>query len=458
MDDVISLGVGEPDFATPWGIREAAIHSVERGHTHYTSNHGLFELRRMLSDDLKRRYDLEYDPNDELLITVGVSEGLDLAMRAILDPGDGVIVPEPSYVSYAPCVTLAGGTVVPVATTEENGFRVTAEQVEQAAVTAPPGPAGAPGGATPPSVPPTRGGRLKVSLPQGEGGSGLSPGGGDEREGRGGGRSGLSPLVGEMRERGRGGEVAPPPGPADAPGGATPPSVPPTRGGRLNVKALVLSYPNNPTGAVLSRDELLAIADVAERRDLIVISDEVYDRLVYQHTHTSFASLPGMRERTVLLGGFSKSHAMTGWRVAFAAAPPEILGAMVKIHQYTMLCAPGPSQAAAIEALKTDDRVVDDMVTAYNHRRRLLVKGLNDMGLRCFEPRGAFYAFPSIKATGLSSDEFAESLLKEERVAVVPGSAFGAAGEGYVRCCYAVSTGEIEEALERMRRFVRRRA
>ena len=224
------------------------------------------------------------------------------------------------------------------------------------------------------------------------------------------------------------------------------------------MKALVLSYPNNPTGAVLSRDELLAIAEVAERRDLIVISDEVYDRLVYQHTHTSFASLPGMRERTVLLGGFSKSHAMTGWRVAFAAAPPEILGAMVKIHQYTMLCAPGPSQAAAIEALKTDDRVVDDMVTAYNHRRRLLVKGLNDMGLRCFEPRGAFYAFPSIKATGLSSDEFAESLLKEERVAVVPGSAFGAAGEGYVRCCYAVSTGEIEEALERMRRFVRRRA
>ena len=387
MDDVISLGVGEPDFATPWGIREAAIHSVERGHTHYTSNHGLFELRRMLSDDLKRRYDLEYDPNDELLITVGVSEGLDLAMRAILDPGDGVIVPEPSYVSYAPCVTLAGGTVVPVATTEENGFRVTAEQIE-AAVTAPLRPAGAPGGATPPSVPPTRGGRFEVG----------------------------------------------------------------------GVKALVLSYPNNPTGAVLSREELLAIAEVAERRDLIVISDEVYDRLVYQHTHTSFASLPGMRERTVLLGGFSKSHAMTGWRVAFAAAPPEILGAMVKIHQYTMLCAPGPSQAAAIEALKTDDRVVDDMVTAYNHRRRLLVKGLNDMGLRCFEPRGAFYAFPSIKSTGLSSDEFAESLLKEERVAVVPGSAFGAAGEGYVRCCYAVSTGEIEEALERMRRFVRRRA
>ena len=391
MDDVISLGVGEPDFATPWRIREAAIHSVERGHTHYTSNHGLFELRRMLSDDLKRRYDLEYDPNDELLITVGVSEGLDLAMRAILDPGDGVIVPEPSYVSYAPCVTLAGGTVVPVATTEENGFRVTAEQIEQAAV-----------------------------------GSGLPPSGRDERAG----------PVGTAR-----------------PQTARPQSLP--EGGRL--KALVLSYPNNPTGAVLSREELLAIAEVAERRDLIVISDEVYDRLVYQHTHTSFASLPGMRERTVLLGGFSKSHAMTGWRVAFAAAPPEILGAMVKIHQYTMLCAPGPSQAAAIEALKTDDRVVDDMVTAYNHRRRLLVKGLNDMGLRCFEPRGAFYAFPSIKSTGLSSDEFAESLLKEERVAVVPGSAFGAAGEGYVRCCYAVSTGEIEEALERMRRFVARR-
>ena len=359
MDDVISLGVGEPDFATPWRVREAAIHSVERGHTHYTSNHGLFELRRLVSDDLKRRYNLEYDPNDELLITVGVSEGLDLAMRAILDPGDAVIVPEPSYVSYAPCVTLAGGTVVPVATTEENGFRVTAEQIEAAA------------------------------------------------------------------------------GP--------------------EVKAVLLSYPNNPTGAVLSREELLAIAEVAERHDLIVVSDEVYDRLVYGHTHTSVPSLPGMRERTILLGGFSKSYAMTGWRVAFAAAPPEILGAMVKIHQYTMLCAPGPSQAAAIEAMRTDDRIVDDMVTAYNHRRRLLVKGMNDMGLRCFEPQGAFYAFPSIKATGLGSDDFAEQLLKEERVAVVPGSAFGAAGEGYVRCCYAVSTGEIEEALERIGRFVRRR-
>ena len=360
MDDVISLGVGEPDFATPWGIREAAIHSVERGHTHYTSNHGLFELRQLLSDDLKRRYGLEYDPRDELLITAGVSEGLDLAMRAILDPGDEVIVPEPSYVSYGPCVTLAGGTVVPVATTERNGFRVTAEQIDAA--------------------------------------------------------------VGDA------------------------------------AKALLLSYPNNPTGAVLSRDELLAIAEVAVRRDLIVISDEVYDRLVYGHTHTSLPSLPGMRDRTVLLGGFSKSYAMTGWRVAFAAAPPEILGAMVKIHQYTMLCAPGPSQAAAVEALRTDDRVVDDMVTAYNHRRRLLVKGLNDMGLRCFEPQGAFYAFPCIEVTGLRSDDFAEQLLKEERVAVVPGSAFGAAGEGYVRCCYAVSTGEIEEARERSGRFVRRRA
>ena len=424
MDDVISLGVGEPDFATPWGIREAAIHSVERGHTHYTSNHGLFELRRLLSDDLKRRYDLEYDPNDELLITVGVSEGLDLAMRAILDPGDAVIVPEPSYVSYAPCVTLAGGTVVPVATTEENGFRVTAEQIEQAATGSGPPPSG-----LPPSGP------LPSGLP-----SGLPPSGRDERAGSeraGSERAGTSPAPSTGR-----------------PHTARPQSLP--EGGRL--KALVLSYPNNPTGAALSRDELLAIAEVAKRHDLIVISDEVYDRLVYQHAHTSFPSLPGMRERTVLLGGFSKSHAMTGWRVAFAAAPPEVLGAMVKIHQYTMLCAPGPSQAAAIEALKTDDRVVDDMVTAYNHRRRLLVKGLNDMGLRCFEPRGAFYAFPSIKATGLSSDDFAESLLKEERVAVVPGSAFGAAGEGYVRCCYAVSTGEIEEALERMRRFVRRRA
>lgn len=359
MDDVISLGVGEPDFSTPWHIREAAIHSVRRGHTHYSSNQGILELRRRLSDDLKQRYALDYDPTNEILITVGVSEGLDLAMRAIIDAGDEVIIPEPSYVSYGPCVVLAGGTVVPIPTSEASGFRVTAQQIESA----------------------------------------------------------ITPKT----------------------------------------KALVLSYPCNPTGAVLSKDQLLAIAEVARRHDLFVISDEVYDRLVYDQPHTTVPSLPGMRDRTVLLGGFSKNYAMTGWRVGYAAAPANVLSAMAKIHQYTMLCAPGPSQEAAIEALKTDDRIVHDMVTAYNHRRRLLVKGLNGLGLSCFEPQGAFYAFPSIKATGLSSNDFAEMLLNEARVAVVPGSAFGAAGEGYIRCCYAVSTGEIEEALDRIRGFVSKR-
>ncbi len=359
MDDVISLGVGEPDFSTPWHIREAAIHSVQRGHTHYSSNQGILELRRRVSDDLKQRYGLDYDPTNEVLITVGVSEGLDLAMRAIIDTGDEVIIPEPSYVSYGPCVVLAGGTVVPIPTSEDSGFRVTAQQIESA----------------------------------------------------------ITPKT----------------------------------------KVLVLSYPCNPTGAILPKDQLLAIAEVASRHDLFVISDEVYDRLVYDQPHTTVPSLPGMRERTVLLGGFSKNYAMTGWRVGYATAPVNVLSAMAKIHQYTMLCAPGPSQEAAIEALKTDDRIVHDMVTAYNHRRRLLVKGLNELGLSCFEPEGAFYAFPSIKSTGLSSNDFAEMLLNEARVAVVPGSAFGAAGEGYIRCCYAVSTGEIEEALDRIRGFVSKR-
>lgn len=359
MERVISLGVGEPDFATPWRIREAAIHSIERGHTHYTSNYGLPELRRAIAGDMARRYGVAYDPASEVLVTVGVSEGLDLAMRAILDPGDEVIVPEPSYVSYVPCVVLAGGTPVPVATTEEDCFRLRAGDVE-ARTTA-------------------------------------------------------------------------------------------------KTKAMVLSYPNNPTGAVMDREGLEAIGEVAKRHDLLVISDEVYDRLVYGHTHTCFASLPGMRERTIHLGGFSKAYAMTGWRVGYAAAPRPITEAMMKIHQYTMLCASTPGQMAALEALGVDDGVAESMVQEYDHRRRLLVKGLNEIGLPCFEPQGAFYAFPSIKPTGLTSDAFAEALLMKERVAVVPGSAFGRAGEGYVRCCYAVSAREIEEALERIGRFVARR-
>ena len=357
MDNVISLGVGEPDFPTPWRIREAAIYALERGLTHYTSNYGLPELRDGIAEYLGERYGVSYSPEDEVLVTVGVSEGLDLAMRAVLDPGDEVIVPEPAYVSYVPCVILAGGVPVPVATVAENGFRVSAAEIES-----------------------------KITD---------------------------------------------------------------------KTKALMLNFPNNPTGAVMDRAGLAEVAEFARRRDLLVISDEVYDRLVYDHVHTCFASLPGMRERTILLGGFSKDFAMTGWRVGYAAAPRPVLEAMMKVHQYTMLCAPTPSQAAALEALTLEDEEVDAMVTEYDHRRRLVVKGLNDIGLACFEPRGAFYAFPSIAATGLSSDEFTERLLKQEQVAVVPGSAFGDAGEGYVRCCYAVSKLEIDEALDRMARFVK---
>ena len=357
MENVISLGVGEPDFSTPWRISEAAIHSIEKGHTHYSSNYGLMELRERISEYLAARYGVAYNPTNQVLVTVGVSEGLDLAMRAILDPGDEVIVPEPSYVSYGPCILLAGGVPVPVPTTEEDQFQVRAAEIE------------------------TR----------------------------------LTPRT----------------------------------------KAVLLNYPNNPTGAVMDQPGLEAIAELARRRELLVISDEVYDRLVYGgHSHVCFASLDGMAGRTIHLGGFSKGFAMTGWRLGYAAAPAEIIEAMMKVHQYTMLCAPTMSQMAALEALSCEAEV-EGLVTEYDHRRRLMVKGLNEIGLPCFEPRGAFYAFPSIKPTGLPSVEFAERLLKEERVAVVPGSAFGQAGEGHIRCCYAVSTGEIEEALERMARFVK---
>lgn len=358
MEGVISLGVGEPDFVTPWHIREAGIYSVERGYTSYTSNYGLLELRQEIARYLKARYGLDYDPRRELLITVGVSEGLDLALRAILDPGDEVLIPEPSYVSYMPCTVLAGGVFVPVPTTIENDFQVKAEDIEKR----------------------------------------------------------ITPRT----------------------------------------KALLLGYPNNPTGAVMDRSGLLKVAELAERYDLLVISDEVYERLVYGVEHTCFASLPGMKERTIHLSGFSKAYAMTGWRIGYAAAPEEIIEGMMKIHQYTMMCAPTMGQMAAIEALKSGDEQVEEMVADYDKRRRVMVKGLNGIGLTCFEPRGAFYAFPSIKSTGLSSDEFAERLLVEEKVAVVPGSTFGQCGEGYVRCCYATSMAEIEEALERISRFVKR--
>jgi aminotransferase len=356
MDDVISLGVGEPDFVTPWRIREAAIYSLEKGYTMYTSNFGLLELRQGISGYLKGRYNLSYDPTNQVIVTVGVSQALDLAMRAIVDPGDEVIIPEPTYVSYIPCVTLAGGVAVTVPTHMENSFRVQ---------------------------------------------------------------------------------------PADIEARITP-----------RTKAILMSYPNNPTGTVMPRRELEQIADIARRHDLLVISDEVYERLVYGVEHVCFASLPGMVDRTIHLGGFSKSYAMTGWRVGYACSNPEIIEAMMKVHQYTMLCAPIQGQMAAIEALRSGDGPVEEMREEYNRRRHLMVRGLNRLGLNCLEPQGAFYTFPSIKGLDMSSDEFAERLLLEERVALVPGSAFGPSGEGHVRCCYAVSTNEIEEALNRIGRFV----
>jgi len=358
IEGVISLGVGEPDFVTPWHIREAAIYSLEKGYTMYTSNKGMPELRAELAKHFESRHGLSYDPEDDILITVGVSEGLDLAMRAILNPGDEVIMPEPCYVAYPASVSLAGGTPIQVPTSEVNDFKITANDIE--------------------------------------------------------------PRITQR------------------------------------TKAILIGYPCNPTGAVLSKEELMQIAELAKRYNLLVISDEVYGRLVYGVEHTCLATLPGMRERTILLNGFSKAYAMTGWRIGYAASDKEIIGAMTKIHQYTILCAPIMGQMAAIEALKANDDEVEAMVREYDRRRRVIVKGFRDIGLSCFEPRGAFYAFPSIKVTGMTSEEFAEKLLIEEKVAVVPGSVFGQCGEGYIRCCYATSLPEIEEALKRMGRFIQR--
>jgi aminotransferase len=357
MEDVISLSIGEPDFATPWAIREAAIYSLERGQTTYTSNLGIFELRELIARQLQTLYGLRYAPENEVLVTVGVSEGMDLAMRAILDPGDEVLVPEPCYVSYKPCISLAGGVPVGILTTMENEFRVTAEQLEAA----------------------------------------------------------LTPRT----------------------------------------RAIVLGYPSNPTGAIMPREQLQSIVDFAVTHNLYLISDEIYDRLTYDDVHTSVASLPGAWERTILLNGFSKAYAMTGWRLGYVCAPAPILAALLKIHTYTILCAPTMGQKAAIEALKSGESAVRDMVGQYNQRRRLIVDGLNQAGLDCHLPQGAFYAFPSIRRTGLTSEEFAERLLFEEHVAVVPGMAFGLGGEGHIRCSYATSLAKIEEALHRINRFVR---
>ncbi len=358
MPDVISLGIGEPDFVTPPHILEAGIRSLQRGETHYTSNSGTIELREAIARDLERRYGVRYDPEKEILITVGVSEGLYLAANAFIDPGDEVLVPQPCFVAYTAEVMLAGGVPVPIATRVEDRFQVTPEQVERA----------------------------------------------------------ITPRT----------------------------------------KAILLGYPNNPTGAVMSRENMLAVGEVAKRYDLLVISDELYDRLVYGVEHVCVPALPGMWERTVLLGGFSKNYAMTGWRIGYAAAPAELLAPLRKIHQYTIMSAPTTAQAAALAALSDSEDCVQQMVAEYDRRRRLIVDGLNSIGMPCFEPQGAFYAFPSVAPSGMTDGEFAERLLAEEKVAVVPGSAFGAGGAGYVRCSYATAYEKIEIALERMARFIRR--
>ncbi|WP_346355226.1 aminotransferase class I/II-fold pyridoxal phosphate-dependent enzyme [Azotosporobacter soli] len=357
MKGVISLGVGEPDFVTPWHIRESCIYSLHRGYTSYTSNFGLLELREEIARVTQEECAVKYDPRQEILVTVGVSEALDLAMRALLSPGDEVLIPEPCYVSYKACVSLAGGVAVPVATNVANQFRVTAAQLEE--------------------------------------------------------------------------KITP------------------------RTKVLIIGYPNNPTGAVMSRQDLQAIADFAVRHDLIVISDEIYAKLTYEGEHTCFSSLPGMKDRTILLNGFSKAYAMTGWRIGYALANPDFIAAMNKIHQYTMLCTPITAQMAAIEALRRGEKDVQSMLTQYNQRRRLILNGFREMGLSCFEPKGAFYLFPSIQETGLSSMDFAEGLLKTEKVALVPGTAFGDCGEGFVRCSYATSPANIAEAIERIGRFVK---
>ncbi|MEW6572798.1 MAG: aminotransferase class I/II-fold pyridoxal phosphate-dependent enzyme [Bacillota bacterium] len=358
MKGVISLGVGEPDFVTPWRIREASIYAIEKGYTMYTSNSGLKELREEISRYLNRAFQLRYDPEKEILITVGVSEALDLALRALVAAGDEVLIPEPTYVSYIPCTVMAGGVPVPLRTSMDNSFRITADQVEQA---------------------------------------------------------------------------------------ITPRS-----------KVLLLAYPNNPTGAVLPRAELEDIAAVAKEHDLVVISDEIYAQLTYDGEHISIARLPEMRERSLVLQGFSKAFAMTGWRLGYAAGNEAFIGAMTKIHQYTMLCAPITAQMAAIEALKNGLQEMRQMVRQYNYRRRLVINAFKEMGLPCFEPGGAFYAFPSIRETALSSEEFCQRLLVEERVAVVPGTAFGPSGEGFIRCSYAASVANLTEAFKRMAAFLQR--
>ena len=361
MKDVISLTIGEPDFTTPEPITRAAIASLEAGETHYTANGGMIELREAIADDLERRYGIHYEPRTEMIITVGASEAVDAALRAICNRGDEVIYHEPSFVAYAPCITLAGGIPVALATGDGTDFQITAAQLEAA----------------------------------------------------------ITPRT----------------------------------------KAVFLGYPNNPTGAVLDRDELEKIAAVIERHDLMVVSDEIYERLVYGgHEHVPFSALPRMHDRTVLIGGFSKSYAMTGWRIGWVAAPADLMVGIAKVHQYGIMCAPTVAQFAAIEALRIGEPFVLEMQAEYDRRRQLMTRRLNEIGLHCFEPRGAFYCFPNIGVTGMDDETFAQALLAEERLAVVPGTAFGPSGADHVRMCYATAYEEIAEAMDRLDRFVRRHA
>lgn len=356
MDDAISLGVGEPDFDTPWHIRDEGIYSLEKGRTFYTSNAGLKDLKIEIAKYLDRRFDLHYDYNKEIFVTVGGSEAIDLTMRAMLDPGDEVLIPQPSYVSYVPCCVLANGTPVIIELKAENEFRLTAEELEAA----------------------------------------------------------ITPKT----------------------------------------KLLVMPFPNNPTGAVMERADLEAVAEVVKKHDLYVLSDEIYCELTYLENHVSIASLPGMKERTIVVNGFSKSHAMTGWRLGYACGPAPILKQMLKIHQFAIMCAPTTSQYAAIEALRNGDDDVAMMREQYDARRRYLMQRFKEMGLDCFEPFGAFYVFPCIKEFGMTSDEFANRLLQTKKVAVVPGTAFGRSGEGFLRISYAYSLEDLKVALERVEEFI----
>lgn len=356
MKDAISLGVGEPDFDTPWHIREEGIYSLEKARGHYTSNAGLKELREEICNYLARRFNLHYNWNNETLVTIGGSEGIDVALRVMLDPGDEVLIPQPSYVSYEPCVLMAGGKSVIIELKEENEFKLTAQE-----------------------------------------------------------------IIDACSEK---------------------------------TKVLILPFPNNPTGSIMTREELAPLVDVIKEKDLYVISDEIYSELTYGGKHVSIAEFPGMKERTVVINGFSKSYAMTGWRLGYACGPANIIGQMTKLHQFAIMCAPTTSQYAAVEALKNGDADVEMMCDAYDKRRRFLLHEFRRMGLPCFEARGAFYVFPCIKSLGMTSDEFATKLLMEEKVAVVPGTAFGDCGEGFLRISYAYSIEKIKTALERIERFV----